>query len=405
MTDMHPDEAMMRALTARLRRRSVLRGASLLGAGVLGGSLLAACGTEGAGKDESEQAAEDMSETEKVVDFSNWPFYMDVDPKDEKKHPTLDRFYAMTRGIKVNYTEDINDNDQFFGKIRADLAAGNDIKRDLIVLTDWMATRLIRLKWVQKIEHANVPNLRNLVPALQNVDFDPQRDYTMPWQSGVTGIAYNEKVTGKPVTTIDQLFTDPSLKGRVTALTEMRDTMGLILRQMGKSTVTFTDADFDTAIGILDDAVKSGQIRKFTGNDYASDLAAGNIAACVAWSGDVVQLQADNPAIKFVVPEPGGMLWSDNTMIPNKARHKANAEKVLNFYYDPRNAAKLAIAVNFVCPVVGAQEEVAKEDPALAKNELVFPTEATMKRLHVFKGLDEKTERAYNDKFQKVIGA
>jgi len=404
MTDFHSDETMMRTLKARLARRSVLRGAGLVGAGAFGGALLAGCGTEGAAKKESEQAAEDLSEDEKVVNFSNWPFYLDVDEKDKNKHPTLDTFKAKT-GITVAYTEDINDNDQFFGKVRADLAAGNDIKRDIIVLTDWMATRLIRLKWAQKIDHANVPNVRNLTAALQQVDFDPQRDYTIPWQSGITGIAYNEKVSRRPVTSIEQLLTDQTLKGKVTALTEMRDTVGLLLRQMGKSTVDFTDADFDAAIAMLDTAVKSGQIRKFTGNDYGQDLAAGNIAACVAWSGDVVQLQADNPAIKFVVPQQGGMLWSDNAMIPNKARHKANAERLLNFYYDPINAAELAIAVNFVCPVAGAQEEVAKKDPALARNELVFPTEETMKRLAVFKGLDEKTERTYNDKFQKVIGA
>jgi spermidine/putrescine transport system substrate-binding protein len=406
MTDFTTDEAMMRALKARLGRRTVLRGTGALGLGVFGASLLAACGTEGATKTESEQAAtEDLSDKEKVINFSNWPFYIDVDEKDESKHPSLDQFAQLSGGTKVNYTEDINDNDQFFGKIRADLSAGNDIKRDIIVLTDWMATRLIRLKWVQKIDHANVPNLRNLAPALQNVDFDKQRDYTIPWQSGVTGIAYNAKVTKKPVTTIEQLFTDPALKGKVTALTEMRDTIGLILLQQGKNTVRFTDDDFDAAIAMLDSAVKSGQIRKFTGNDYASDLAAGNVAACVAWSGDVVQLQADNPDIKFVVPESGAMLWSDNAMIPNKAAHKKNAEQLLNFYYDPANAAKLAIAVNYVCPVAGAQEEVAKLDPELAKNELIFPTEDTMKRLNVFKGLNESQERAYNDKFQKVTGA
>lgn len=404
MTDFPTDEAMMRALKARLGRRTVLRGTGALGVGALGASLLAACGTEGAQKTESEQAAtEDLSDKEKVVNFSNWPFYIDVDEKDESKHPSLDRFQALSKGVKVNYTEDINDNDQFFGKIRADLAAGNDIKRDIIVLTDWMASRLIRLRWVQKMDHANIPNLRNLAPPLQNVDFDPQRDYTIPWQSGATGIAYNEKVT-KPVTTIEQLFTDPALKGKVTALTEMRDTMGLILLQQGKNTVRFSDADFDAAIAYLDKAVKSGQIRKFTGNDYTSDLAAGNIAACIAWSGDVVQLQADNPSIKFVVPEAGAMLWSDNAMIPNKAAHKKNAEQLLNFYYDPVNAAKLAIAVNYVCPVAGAQEEVAKVDPEVAKNPLVFPTDETMKRLNVFKGLDEKEEREYSDKFQKVTG-
>lgn len=404
MTDFHSEAAMLRALRASLGRRSVLRGAGVLGAAAFGSALFAGCGTKGAGKQESEQAGKDYSEDEQEVVFSNWPFYMDVDPKDEKKHPTLDDF-TKASSITVTYTEDINDNDQFFGKIRADLAAGNDIKRDILVLTDWMATRLIRLKWAQKIDHTNVPNLRNLSSALQNVEWDPQRDYTIPWQSGITGIAYNEKAVGKPVTTVQQLFTDPALKGRVTALTEMRDTIGLLLRQAGKSPDNFTDSDFDTAVGTLEDAVKSGQIRKFTGNDYGSDLAAGNIAACVAWSGDVVQLQADNPAIKFVVPEPGGLLWSDNALIPNKARHKTNAERLLNYYYDPKIAAKLAAEVNYVCPVEGAQEEMKALDPALATNELIFPTEATKSRLSVFKGLDEKTERAYNDAYQKVIGA
>jgi spermidine/putrescine transport system substrate-binding protein len=394
---------MLRALRASLGRRSVLRGAGVLGAGAFTSALLAGCGTRGAGKDESEQAGEDFSEDELEVNFSNWPFYMDVHPKDKKKHPTLDEFKKLS-GIEVAYTEDINDNDQFFGKIRADLAAGKDTKRDIIVLSDWMCTRLIRLKWVQKIDHENVPNLRNLSSALQNVEWDPQRDYTMPWQSGITGIAYNAEAVDKPVTSIQQLFTEPELKGRVTALTEMRDTIGLLLLQAGKSPADFSDGDFDTAIGVLEDAAKSGQIRRFPGNDYASDLASGNTAACIAWSGDVVQLQADNPSIKFVVPEPGGMLWSDNAMVPNKARHKLNAERLLNYYYDPLIAAKLAAEVNYVCPVEGAQDEMRAIDPALATNELIFPTEATKKRLSVFKGLDETTERAYNDKFQKVIG-
>ena len=213
MTDFHSDDTMMRTLKATLARRSVLRGAGLVGAGALGAGLLAGCGTEGAAKKESDQAAVDKSEDEPIVNFSNWPFYLDVDEKDKNKHPTLDTFKATT-GIDVKYTEDINDNDQFFGKIRADLTAGNDIKRDIIVLTDWMATRLIRLKWAQKIEHANVPNLRNLTPALQSVDWDPQRDYTVPWQSGITGIAYNSSVIKTPVTSMEQLSPNPRSRAR-----------------------------------------------------------------------------------------------------------------------------------------------------------------------------------------------
>ena len=405
MTDFDSPQDAVRALRAMHSRRTVLRGMGAAGAVLAAGPLLAACGTKAATKNESEQAAkQDLSAKEKVINFSNWPLYIDIDEKDKNKRPTLEKLAAQT-GIKVNYTEDINDNDQFFGKVRADLAAGNDIKRDIIVLTDWMATRLINFRWVQKLSHSNVPNLKNLQPALQDVTFDPQRDYTMPWQSGLTGVAYNAKVSGGAVNTIEELFTKPSLKGKVTALTEMRDTVGLIMLQQGKDPANFTDADFDAAIGMLDSAVKSGQIRKFTGNDYAQDLASGNVAACVAWSGDVVQLQADNPNVKFVVPEAGAMLWSDNMMVPNKADHKKNAETLMNYYYDPKVAAELAVYVNYICPVVGAQQVLAATDPDTAKNVLIFPDEKTLARLKVFKGLDEKTERSYNDKFQKVIGA
>ncbi|HEV2088402.1 MAG TPA: spermidine/putrescine ABC transporter substrate-binding protein, partial [Cryptosporangiaceae bacterium] len=304
----------------------------------------------------------------------------------------------------VTYTEDINDNDEFFGKIRADLAAGNDLKRDLITLTDWMCARLIRLNWVQELDHGNIPNLENLQPALRNVSWDAGRRHSVPWQSGVTGIAYNEKLT-RPVRTVDELLTRPDLRGRVTVLKEMRDTIGLLLAQRGKSPASFTDADFDTALETLDDAVRNRQIRRFTGNDYTQDLAAGNVAACLAWSGDVVQLQADNPSVKFLVPEAGGLLFSDNLMVPNKAAHKKNAELLIDHYYDPKVAAQLAASVNYICPVVGAQEEMRALDPELANNPLIFPDAATLARLTVFRGLDEKTERRYNDAFQKVSGA
>ncbi|MFI5957207.1 spermidine/putrescine ABC transporter substrate-binding protein [Cryptosporangium sp. NPDC051539] len=402
MTDVDPD--VMRSLRQLLSRRSVLRSASAAGLLAAGGPLLAACGTKGAAKTEADQAASaDLSDKDKVVNFSNWPLYIDVAENDEKVHPTLNQFKSKT-GITVNYVEDINDNDQFFGKVRADLAAGNDIKRDVMVLTDWMAARLIRLKWVQKLDEANVPNAKNIQPSLTEVEFDPQRQYSLPWAGVMAGIAYNTEVTG-PVNTMTDLLTKPNLKGKVTALTEMRDTMGLILLDNGADPASVTEAQFDEALATLEAAVKSGQIRRFTGNDYTQDLAAGNVAACVAWSGDIVQLQNDNPKIKFVTPEAGATRASDNMMIPNKAAHKKNAELLMNYYYDPKVAAELAAYVNYICPVVGAQEEVQKTDPDLAKNELIFPTEATLEKLHTFKPLDDATERSFSDKFSKVIGA
>ncbi len=398
----HPDEHLAVLTRAMLSRRLFLRGA---GAGVAAVAL-AACGTKGAAEKAaakpSAKPAPDYSDRDKTLSFSNWPLYIDIDDKTKKK-PTLDKFIASS-GIQVKYTEDVNDNDEFFGKVRNQLAAGQDTGRDLFVLTDWMATKLMRFHWVQKIDHANIPNLKNLQPALQKVSFDPSRDYTLPWQSGLTGISYNPKVSGGEVRTMTELLTEPRLKGKVTALTEMRDTIGLIMLEQGKNPQKFTDDDFANAIDMLQKAVSDKQIRKFTGNDYAQDLAAGNIAAAVAWSGDVIQLQADNPKIAYVVPDAGCMLWSDNMMIPNKAQHKKNAEKLMNFFYDPVNAAAVAAYVNYICPVAGAQEELAKTDAETAKNPLIFPDAATLQKTHGFKALDAATEKKYNDMFQKVIG-
>jgi len=391
-----------------LSRRGFLRG---VGGAVALGGLATACSTQGAAKKPnrapatSAAAVKDFSATEKRVNFSNWPLYIDVDAKQKTKHPTVAQFTKRT-GIAVKYTEDINDNDEFFGKIRPQLAAGQDTGRDIIVLTDWMAARLIRLGYVQKLDKANIPNATHLDPALAHPGFDKDRDYTLPWQSGLTGISYNPKATGgREIRTIDELLTNRSLKGRVTALTEMRDTMGLLLLSLGKDPANFTDADFSAAIEKLQKAVKDKQIRQFTGNDYAQDLASGNIAAAIAWSGDVVQLQADNPRIKYVLPESGALIWSDNLMIPNKARHKANAEKLMNYYYDPTVAAVVEDEVNYICPVSGAKAAMKKLDPPLASNPLIFPDAATLAKTHIFKSLTAAEETKYNKAFQAVTGA
>ncbi|HET6816416.1 MAG TPA: spermidine/putrescine ABC transporter substrate-binding protein [Mycobacteriales bacterium] len=387
-----------------LSRRSLLRGIGMGGAVAMSGGILAGCGTSGGKAKNSQKTVPDLSATDKRVIWSNWPLYIDVNDK-TKAHPTIDAFEKQT-GIKVTYIEDVNDNDEFFGKIRPELAAGKATGRDIVTLTDWMAARMIRLNYVEKLDKANIPNAKNLKSALQHPGFDQNRDYTMPWQSGLTGVAYNPKATGgKPVTSVHQLLTDPSLKGKVTALTEMRDTMGLILLDMGKDPANFTDTDFQNAIDVLKKAVSDGQIRKFTGNDYAQGLANGNIAACLAWSGDVVQLQPDNPGIKLVLPDAGCMIWSDNLMIPNKASHKTNAEKLINYYYDPTVAAQVAAYVNYICPVDGAKQAMEKIDKTLVDNPLIFPDDATLAKTHIFKTLDGPTETKYNNMFTAVTGA
>jgi len=393
-----------------LSRRGVLQALGLGGAAFAGSSLLAACGTEGTSSQEpGGVAAEDKSDTDKSVNFSNWIGYIDVDDEDETLRPTLKEFEDKS-GITVNYTEDINDNDEFFGQIRPQLEANQDTGRDIIVFTDWMAGRMIRLGWVQELDKANIPNAVNLEANLQSVGFDPDRKFSLPWQSGFTGIGVNKKavqdlgVDPDSIKTIDALLTTPALKGKVTALTEMRDTVGLTLLSMGIDPNNFTDDDFSAAIDKLQGAVDSGQIRGFTGNDYVQGLETGDLAACIAWSGDVIQLNFENEDIVLVTPEQGQMLWSDNMMVPNLAQHKKNAELVMNHYYDPKVAAQLAAWVNYICPVKGAREEMEAIDPSLVSNSLIFPDQATLDLSNVFMALDEETERKYNEQFQALIG-
>jgi spermidine/putrescine transport system substrate-binding protein len=394
----------MNAGRAGTSRRTVLRGLLAAGAFAATGAGLSACGTSGTKQSEASCVSDDKSSSDKKLVFSNWPLYIDVDEKDEKKRPTLDAFMSDS-GIDVTYQEDVNDNNEFFGKVRNQLSACQAIDRDIIVLTDWMASRLVRLGWLQKLEKDKIPNVeKNLLPNLQGRSWDKNNEYAVPWQSGLSGLAYNAKVT-KEVRTVDELLTRPDLKGKVTCLSEMRDTMGLLLQASGHDPSDFTEDQFDEALGKLRSATESGQIRRFTGNDYAQDLAKGDIAACVGWSGDVIQLAFEDDKIKFVTPDSGIMLWSDNMLVPNKATHRGNAEKLMDYYYDPKVAAELAAYVNYICPVQGAQAEMEKLDPELAANTLIFPDEATLGKAKVFMALDEKQERAYEQKFQQVIGA
>lgn len=394
----------MRSPLRTLTRRGLLTGTLGSAALLATAGTLAGCGTKAAQQTEAGCKSDDVSATEKKLAFSNWPQYMDTDEKDESKRPTLDAFIAST-GIQVTYTEDVNDNNEFFGKVQNQLAGCQSTGRDIMVLTDWMAARMIRLGWVQKLDKAKIGNVEaNLLPSLRGRSFDKDTQLAIPWQSGLAGLAYNAKVA-KEIRTVDELLTRPDLKGKVTALSEMRDTMGLLLQSNGHDPANFTPAQFDDALNKLKKAVDSKQIRRFTGNDYAPDLAKGDIAACIGWSGDVIQLGFEDPKVKFVVPESGVMLWSDNMLVPNKATHKANAEALMNYYYDPAVAAKLAAYVNYICPVQGAQAEMEKIDPDLAGNPLIFPDDAMLAKSKVFMALDEQREKEYETKFQQVIGA
>jgi spermidine/putrescine transport system substrate-binding protein len=388
-----------------LVRGLVSRRSALIGLGGMSvAAVLAACGGPGKKAPRSTApAGADLSDVEKIVNWSNWPDYIDVDD-DGIVHPSLDRFTKAT-GITVHYTEDYNGNEEFYQKVQPQLTVGQDVGRDTWCATDWMVARLIGLKYVQKLDKDNIPNASNLQESLRNAEFDPGRAYSLPWQSGFTGIGYNPKATkGKKIETVGQLLTDPDLKGRVTLLSEMQDTVGLIMLDMGIDPATFTDADFDKAIERLTQAKSSGQLKGFTGNDYTKGLASGAIAACLAYTGDIVQLQADNPALGYALPKAGHIIWSDNFVIPNRARHKKNAEQLINYFYDPAAMATVEDYVNYISPVNGSKEVLIKSDPDIAKNILIFPTEDVLARAHVFRGLTAAEETKFNRAFQQVTG-
>jgi spermidine/putrescine transport system substrate-binding protein len=367
--------------------------------------LLAACGGGSKSSAGTTTAAGGGAKTlPKTITFSNWPLYIDVDEK-AKTHPSLIAF-EKHYGVKVKYLEDINDNDSFFGKIEGPLSQGQSIGRDIIVLTDssGLPGRMIELGWLEKLDKSAIPNFKNLQPTLRHPNWDENRDYSLPWQSGMTGIGYNPKKTGGKLTGVDDLF-DPRFKGRVTFLTEWRDSTSLMLLADGKDLATATKDDVLAEIDKLEKAASDGQIRRFTGNDYAKDLAAGNVWACVAWSGDIIQLQADNPDLEFLIPETGAGIWSDNMMIPAHAEAPYGAETWMNYYYDPAVAAKVTAYVNYFPPISGMRKEVEKLDPGLAENQLIFPDEATQTRLHPLVDLTGADNREVTARMQEVAGA
>jgi spermidine/putrescine transport system substrate-binding protein len=382
-----------------LARGLLTRRTALIGMGVGAAAVLSGCWTSSGSKPDP---ARDRSGPEKVVNWSNWPDYIDVgsDPGD---WPTLDAFTKKT-GISVHYTEDYNDNESFYSLVKPQLDAHQDPGRDMWCATDWMVARLIRNRYIQKLDKGNIPNAKNLQPSLRNAAFDPGRVYSLPWQSGFTGIGYNPKATGgRKIESVAQLLTDPTLKGKVTLLTEMQDTMGLVMLDMGIDPGKFTDAEFDQAIARIAQAKASGQLAGFTGNDYTDALASGQTAACFAYTGDIVQLQVDNPQLGYALPPKGHVIWSDNFVIPNLARHKKNAELLINFYYSPDVMATVEDWVNYISPVVGSQQVLLKSDPDIAKNVLIFPTPEVLARAHTFRGLSEAEEKRYTTAFQQLV--
>ncbi len=401
----------------RIDRRAFLKRMGASGVLMLGGpALLAAC----QGGDQPTTAATGASTTavtgasttaatgasttapvtggELFVD--NWIEYIDVD--DDGNYPTIQKFTEAT-GIEVTYTEGVNSNEEWFGKYQPQLAAGQPLGIDIAVLTDYMAARMIRLGYVEQIDHNNVPNMANLAPALQSPAFDPNRDYTLPWQSGFTGIGYNIDLTGRELTSLQDLL-DPAFAGKVGLLEGYADTIPLFLLLEGKDPATASVDDYVAAAGKVGEVISSNQIRQVYGNDYLDALLAGDLAVSLAWSGDIVANQGDMPSLRWVFPEEGFMIWTDNMLVPKGAANKANAEAWMNHYYDPAIAAELAAWVWYVTPVVGAKEAVAEIDDSLVDEELIFPSEELLANAYIVKAFTEEEEAVVNEAVAAATG-
>jgi spermidine/putrescine transport system substrate-binding protein len=374
-------------INSKVSRRAVLAGAGA----VAGASALAACGSGG-------------GSSENAIRWGNWPLYLDVDDSG-KNYPTLQAF-TKESGIDVKYFEDYNDNDEFFGKVQAQLKLNKDIGYDIVCPTDWMAGRWIRLGYAQKFDAANIPNRVNIVDTLAKPSYDANRDYSLTWQGIMGGFGWNTQKNPKGIRTIEDLFA-PANKGKIVVLSEMRDTIGIILLSQGISLQTVTEDQFMNAVDFLAKKSADGWIRGVKGNEYAEDLVSGDATAVIGWSGDMFILKSENEGkFDFAIPESGGTISGDNMMIPSTAtpEAKANAEKLINYYYEPSVAAEVAAYVNYFCPVKGAQAEMEKIDPDLAASEFIFPTEKTMANLSVFRALTPAEETMWTEAFQKAAG-
>ena len=375
-------------LQSKVSRRTVLAGAGA----VAGAGALASCGFGGG------------SDSSNAVRWGNWPLYLDVDDSG-KKYPTLEAFTKET-GIDVKYFEDYNDNDEFFGKVQAQLKLGKDIGYDLVCPTDWMSARWIRLGYTQKFDAANIPNASNILDTLASPSFDPKRESSLTWQGIMGGFGSHTAKNPKGIRTLDDLFS-PGNKGKIVVLSEMRDTVGIILRSQGVSLATVTEDQFMNAVDFLAKKIADGWIRGVKGNEYAEDLTSGDATAVIGWSGDMFILKSENEGkFDFAIPESGGTISGDNMMIPSTvtAEAKASTEKLINYYYEPSVAAEVAAYVNYVCPVKGAQAEMEKIDPDLAKSEFIFPSAKTMANLSVFRSLTPTEETTWTEAFQKAAG-
>jgi spermidine/putrescine transport system substrate-binding protein len=391
-------------MTDQLTRQELLKRAAIGGAAITLPGILAACGSSGTKASSGTTTVQ--QKLAKTLHFSNWTLYMDTKGK---TNPSLDEFQKKF-GVHVDYKEDINDNASFFGKIQGQLSRGQSTGRDIVVLTDndRYLSLMIKKGWAEKLDKSAIPNMKNLVDVQKHPNFDPNRDYSLPWQSGMTGIAYNDTQTD-PVLSIDDLLDNPKLKGKITCLNSMGDALTIVMLANGDDPTNVTDKSFNAAFNRIKKAVDNKQIRQFTGNDYAPPLAKGDLTAAMSWSGDIAQL--GNKHLHWNVPEAGGALWTDNMLIPNGG-NVYTASVYMNYVYDPKvqglmeagDPKRSIKGIYYIPPVIGAGAAAKTYDPAVANNPLIFPTKATLDKVHIF---DSKAlnNQKYLTQWQNLVSA
>jgi len=373
------------------RRRFLGRGALVLGGVAMGPTLLAACGSSsktatGGSTDTSAETTGTQIATGNLR-ISNWPLYIGTDPS------TVAAFQTAT-GLTVDYQENYNDNEEWFAKNKDPLSRKQDIGADLVVPSEFMVARLIALGWLSKLNDANIPNKGNIRTDLLNADYDPGRQQSLPWMSGMVGLAVNTSAVTKPVTSIDDLF-DPAYKGKVSMLADVRDGLGMVLLSQGNSPADPTSESMQQAVDLVKEQKDKGQIRRFTGNDYSDDLTSGNVVIAQAYSGDVAQLQLDNPNLQFVVPDAGTSSFSDNMVIPYTTKNQPAAEAWMNWIYDRDNYAQLLAQVQYIPVLSDMADALEKVDPTVASNPLINPPQSTLDKLVAWKTLTDAQEQEY----------
>ncbi|MCX5529807.1 spermidine/putrescine ABC transporter substrate-binding protein [Streptomyces sp. NBC_00006] len=402
-------------------RRGLLRAA--FGAAAL--APLAACSVPGArvhvptGKAEIAAAVRDFWSGKKKtgkLDFVNYTQYIDVAPGDQSKHPTLDAF-TRESGTKVAYHELIDDSASWFGKIQPEFASGQGIGYDLMVVGgDSYLTKYIELGYLAPLDHSRLPTFaRHGGAVFKNSSFDPGNVYTVPWQSGMTGIGYDPARVGRKITSWQDLL-DPKLRGKVGMWNDAVQMGNIALLAVGVNPETSTHADWRKAAAWLRGQRDAGMVRSYSTATYQSSLQRGDLAASLVYSGDVFQANQSGSELEFVIPDEGGLLWTDNLCIPSTATHAVDALAYMDYVYRPEVAAKISETVQFVCPVPGAQKVVAQDAAAatgkrhrvldaMSTSPLVFPTKADQSKLRRLRVLDKEEEKQWNALFEPIYQA